>query len=60
MLCKDCKHCKTKPAGRCGSSRSYCGISSGSIDKGTRLGINLSSNRAHPKRPLNGKEVKIK
>lgn len=56
MLCKNCKHCKTKSVGQCGSSRSYCLISKGSIIKGTKLGVQIWKNTEHPKCPLRIKE----
>ena len=55
MLCKNCKHCKTKSVGQCGSSRSYCLISKGSIIKGTKLGVQIWKNTEHPKCPLKNK-----
>lgn len=59
MLCKDCKYCKTKYVGCCGSSRSYCDISSGSIAKGTRLGVRPWLNKEHPKCPIIQKADKV-
>lgn len=38
MLCKNCKHCKTKSVGQCGS-----------IIKGNKLDVQIWKNTEHPK-----------
>lgn len=53
-LCRECKHCKTVRVGMV-SSRSWCSKAGGSGYYGSGLGVNISSNKPHPKCPLKEK-----
>lgn len=53
MLCKECKLCKTKPVGQCGSSYSICKA----LPKKDR-GVQVWRNTVNPKCPLKDNKSK--